>query len=93
MDYQDTQDEWAPLPVFEDETVYFEENPKIYNTQLKPEEHTTKEIRDFIKNYPNSTILVSCKSSGMFRLEERRDNLKYSVAFIPCLKDAYENNK
>lgn len=46
----------------------------------------TETIKEFVKNNPNSYVIVSARSKGLLRLDPKR-RTKYEVMLVPTLRD------
>lgn len=62
---------------------------KTKSTTIKLVKTDTDTIKGFIKDNPNSYVLVSCRSKGLLRLDSKRST-KYEVMLIPSLRDSLE---
>lgn len=51
---------------------------------------TGKTIKEFIEANPNSYIIVSTRSKGLFRLDPSRKS-KYEVMFVTSFRDEFEH--
>lgn len=46
----------------------------------------TETIKEFVKNNPNSYVIISARSKGLLRLDTKR-RTKYEVMLVPTLRD------
>lgn len=46
----------------------------------------TETIKEFVKNNPNSYVIVSARSKGLLRLDTKR-RTKYEVMLVPTIRD------
>lgn len=83
-------DDTFESPVFEHAMEPTTPVKKAKSTTINLSKMDTDTIKGFIKDNPNSYVLVSCRSKGLLRLDTKRTT-KYEVMLIPSLRDTLED--